>query len=134
VAEREEAGLIMRRRLEVLIPIVLFAVLVQLIAPIGAFCAVAHAVSDPLGMASICSDMTAADGQMMPSHAPNAHADCCAFCAGGHGGSTALDPPAPVFVILQRQYQRMVWLAASDVMPTVRFGSNAQARAPPILS
>jgi Protein of unknown function (DUF2946) len=131
-------GKIMRRRLELFIPIVLFAVLVQLIAPIGAFCAVAHAVSDPLGMMSICtdmtSDMTAADGQMMPSHAPNAHADCCAFCAAGHGGSAALDPPVPVFVTLQRQYQRVVWLEAADVMPTVRVGSNAQARAPPGVS
>jgi hypothetical protein len=124
----------MRRRLELLIPIVLFAVLVQLIAPIGAFCAVARAVSDPLGMVSICSDMTPADGQMMPSHAPNAHADCCAFCAAGHSGSAAIDPPAPVFVTLQRQYQRVVWLEATDVLPTVRVGSNAQARAPPTLS
>jgi hypothetical protein len=36
------------RRLEVLIPLVLLAVLVQLIAPIAAFRMVAYAVSDPL--------------------------------------------------------------------------------------
>jgi hypothetical protein len=122
----------MRRRLEFFIPIVLFAVLVQLMAPIGAFCAVANAVSDPL--ASICSGMTTADGQTMPSHAPNAHADCCAFCAAAHSGSAAIDPPMPVFVNLQRQYQRVVWLEAIDVMPTARVGSNAQARAPPTFS
>jgi DUF2946 family protein len=124
----------MRRRLEVYIPIVLFAVLVQLMAPIGAFRAVAHAVSDPLDVASICSEVTAAERQTMPSHAPNAHADCCAFCAAGHGGSVAINPPTPVFVTLQRQYQRVVWLAATRVISTVRVGSNAQARAPPILS
>jgi hypothetical protein len=118
----------MRRRLELFIPIVLLAVLVQLIAPVGAFCAVAHAVSDPLGMAPICSEMTTAEPQTMPSHAPNAHAVCCAFCAAGHSGSAAIDPPAPVFVILQRQYQRVVWLEAIHVMSTVRVGSNAQAR------
>jgi hypothetical protein len=38
----------MRRRLEALIPIVLLAVIVQLIAPIAAFRVVANAVSDPL--------------------------------------------------------------------------------------
>jgi hypothetical protein len=124
----------MRRRLEVFVPIVLFAVLLQLIAPVGAFRAVAHAVSDPLAMASICLDMTAAEQQTMPSHAPNAHADCCAFCAAGHGGSAAIDPPAPVFVALQRQYQRVVWLEATDFISTVRVGSNAQARAPPTFS
>jgi len=43
----------MRRRLEIFIPIVLFSVLVQLIAPISAFRVVANAVSDPLYMASI---------------------------------------------------------------------------------
>jgi Protein of unknown function (DUF2946) len=124
----------MRRRLELFIPIVLFAVLVQLMAPIGAFRAVAHAVSDPLAMASICLEMTTAERQTMPSHAPNAHVDCCAFCAAGHGGSVAIDPPTPVFVTLQRQYQRVVWLAPTDAISTVRVGSNTQARAPPILS
>ena len=45
----------MRRRLEVFIPIVLLAILVQLMAPIAAFRVVANAVSDPLYMATICS-------------------------------------------------------------------------------
>jgi hypothetical protein len=123
----------MRRRLEVFIPIVLFAVLVQLMAPIGAFRAVAQAVSDPLGMTSICSDMTTADGQTMPSHAAD-HAGCCAFCAAGLGGAAVIDSPAPAFVVLQRQYQRVVWLEAIDVRSAVRAGSNAQARAPPAFS
>jgi Protein of unknown function (DUF2946) len=123
----------MRRRLERFIPIVLFALLVQLMAPVGAFCAVAHAVSDSLAMASICSEMTA-EGHTMPSHAPADHAGCCAFCAAGHGGVAVIDPPLPVFVNLQRQYQRVVWLEPIDVFATVRVGSNTQARAPPIFS
>jgi DUF2946 family protein len=134
MSQGEKAGAIMRRRLELFVPIVLFAVLVQLIAPIGAFRAVAQAVSDPLGMASICSDMTIAEGQTMPSHPPAAHADCCAFCAAGHSASAAIDPPQPVFVNLQRQYQRVVWLEAIEIIRAVRVGSNAKARAPPMLS
>jgi hypothetical protein len=128
----------MRRRLENFIPIVLFAVLVQLIAPIGAFRAVAQAVSDPLGMASICSQLTTAEAQTtpstIPSHGHDAHAGCCAFCGAGQCGAVAIDPPMPVFVTLQRQYQRVVWLEAITVTSPVRVGSNAQARAPPFIS
>src|SRR5258708_4701820 len=124
----------MRRRLELFIPIVLFAVLVQLIAPVGAFRAVAHAASDPLAMASVCSGMTTAEGQTVPSHTPDNHADCCAFCAAGHSGTAVIDPPAPGFVSLQRPYPRVVWLEAIDVMSTIGVGSNAKARAPPLLT
>jgi hypothetical protein len=124
----------MRRRQELFIPIVLFAVLVQLLAPVGAFRAVAHAVSDPLAMAPICSGMTGAEGQTAPSHTSDAHADCCAFCAAGHSGTAVIDPPAPVFVSLQRRYQRVFWLEAIEVMSTVRVGSNTKARAPPLLT
>ena len=121
----------MRRRLMDFVPIVLFAVLVQLMAPIGALLAAAHAVSDPLATPMICSEMMTAEGQTMPSQMPDNHGDCCAFCAIAHSGSVVIDPP-PLFVKLQRQYQRVVWLEAIDAVPTVRIGSNTQARAPPI--
>ena len=124
----------MRRRLELLIPIVLLVIAVQLFAPIAAFRAFAYAVNDPLYMASICSDMGAAgdDAQSAPAKTQHHNGDCCAFCAGGHGGGTALQTPPPVFVTLQRQYQRLAWLEAAEAMPTIRVGSNAQARAPPL--
>jgi hypothetical protein len=124
------------RRLEVFIPIVLLAILVQLIVPVAAFRAVAFAVSDPLYMASICSGMTSSsqDAQSAPAKTQHNHADCCAFCGAGHGGSVAVDPPPLIFVSLQRQYQRVSWLEAADPMPTARVGSNAQARAPPSIS
>jgi DUF2946 family protein len=123
----------MRRRLELLIPIVLFAIAVQLFAPIAAFRAFAYAINDPFSMASICSDMGAgaADAQTGPARTQHHNGDCCAFCAGGHGGGTALQPP-PVFVTLQRRYQRLTWLEAAEALPTARIGSNAQARAPPL--
>lgn len=126
----------MRRRLEAIIPIVLLSILVQVIAPIGAFRAVAHAASDPLYMASICSGLasTPDDTQTAPANTQHDRGDCCAFCAAGHGGGIAIEPPPLVFVSLQRQYQRMSWLQAADPMPTLRVGSNAQARAPPFIS
>src|SRR5258706_8744071 len=125
----------MRRRLEIFIPIVLLSILVQLFAPIAAFRMVAYAATDPLYMASICSDMvSSADAQTTPAKTQHDPGDCCVFCAGGHGGSITIDPPSLIFVSLQSQYQRVSWLEAADPMLTVRVGSNAQARAPPLLT
>jgi hypothetical protein len=124
----------MRRRLESFVPIVLFAVLVQLLAPIGAFRMVAQTISDPVAMSPICSGlMPMEDGQPMPTDGQDAQA-CCVFCPLAHAGLAAIDPPAPIFVHLQRQYHRVIWLEATDLMPTARVGSNSQARAPPVFS
>jgi hypothetical protein len=123
----------MRRRLELFIPIVVLAVLVQLIAPIAAFRVVAYATSDPLYLASICSETSHAS-QTAPAKTQHDHAECCAFCGAGHGASVALASPPLIFVTLQRQYQQISWLEAAEPMPTIRVGSNAQARAPPSFS
>ena len=121
----------MRRRLEIFIPIVLLSMMVQLLAPIGAFRAVAHAVSDPLYMAAICSGMASSQDASPATTAQAPHgANCCGFCSVGHGGAVAVDPP-PVFVVLQQQYHRIAWLEAESLMPPARPGSHAQARAPP---
>jgi hypothetical protein len=61
----------MRRRLEVFIPIVLLAIMVQLMAPIAAFRVVAYAATDPLYLASICSG----NGVLTGSLADGAHQD-----------------------------------------------------------
>jgi Protein of unknown function (DUF2946) len=125
----------MRRRLEIFVPIVLLAVLVQLIAPIAAFRMVAYAATDPLHMASICTEMApSADAQTAPAQTQHDRGDCCVFCAAGHGGTIAIEPPPLIFVSLQRQYQQVSWLEAADPMPAGRVGSNAQARAPPQLT
>ncbi len=80
-------GAEMRRRLEAFIPIVVLAVLVQLMAPIAAFRVVAYATTDPLYLASLCSEMTSAsDTSADPAKTQHQHGDCCAFCVGSHGG------------------------------------------------
>ena len=124
------------RRLELFIPIVVLAVLVQLIAPIAAFRVVAYATSDPLYLASICTETasSSASQQTAPAKTQHDHVECCAFCGAGHGASVALASPPHIFVTLQRQYQQISWLEAAEPMPTVRVGSNAQARAPPSFS
>ena len=122
------------RRLGAFIPIVVLALLVQFMAPIAAFRAVASAVSDPIYMASICSEMTSSADDQTPPNKSGHDGNCCAFCASGSGGSPALEPPLPVFVNLQRQFQLVSWLEAADPMPALRVGSNRQARAPPQLA
>jgi hypothetical protein len=125
----------MRRRLEVFIPIVLLSILVQLFAPIAAFRVVAYAVNDPVYMASICTEMASSpDAHTAPAKTQHDHGDCCVFCAAGHGGTIAIEPPPLIFVSLQRQYQRVSWLKAADPISAGRVGSNAQARAPPQLT
>lgn len=127
----------MRRRLEVFIPIVLFSIVVQLLAPIGAFRTVAHAVSDPLHMATICSGMASSQDAAQTTNTtvnPQHGANCCGFCSVSHGGAVALDPPPLIFVVLQRQYRLIEWLEAADHLPPVPAGAHAQARAPPAFS
>jgi hypothetical protein len=123
----------MRRRLERYIPIVLFAILVQLIAPVSALLAVASAVSDPLYMVSICSNMSD-DGHAKPSDGTGSQQGCCEACGAALSGAVMLDPPPTVFAILQRQYQRVVWLTPLDNRLIFQTNSAAQARAPPIFS
>jgi hypothetical protein len=124
----------MRRRLEVFIPIVVLAVLVQLMAPIAAFRVVAYATTDPLYLSSICTGMTSSDAQPDPAGAQHHHGDCCAYCVGSPGGAVAVDPPPLIFVSLQRRYQQISWLDPVEAMPVIRVGSNTQARAPPSIS
>ena len=121
----------MRRRLEVFIPIVLFSIMVQLLAPIGAFRVVAHAVSDPLYMATICSGMASSLDASQTTVQPPHGANCCGFCSVGHGGAVAVDPPSLIFVVMQRQYRLVAWLEAAEHVSPSRAGSHAQARAPP---
>jgi hypothetical protein len=126
-------GMTMRRRLRAYIPIVLFAVLVQLLAPIGAFRAVASSVSDPLAMASICSGMASApDSQDGPAH--QAAGQCCAFCICEHGAGVASADAPPGFSPWRPDFQFVTWCEPSGVALAVPTGSNAQARAPPALA
>jgi hypothetical protein len=128
-------GVGMRRRLEILIPIVLLSIMVQLLAPIGAFRVVAHAVSDPLDLATICSGMASSQDALQTINVKPQHgANCCGFCGVGHGSAVAVDPPPLIFVVLQRQYRLVAWLEAAEPVPPMRAGSTAQARAPPSIS
>lgn len=126
----------MRRRLGRYLPIVMFAVLMQVFAPIGATWAAASAYADPLGFATICSGQGdhADTSSGNPSGQPASHSTCCPLCVLAHASSTALAPSDAPFVALHVSWQRVVWLA-DDPAPRERgSASHTQARAPPVLS
>ena len=123
----------MRRRLQKFLPIVLIALMVQVLAPIGACWAAAIAASDPLGLAAICHDSAAGSGQQGDQGGEHrAHDGACAICCVLHAGTSADTPRLPTLAAPHRQAERVVWRDEALGLPVFRTGSNSQARAPPL--
>jgi hypothetical protein len=122
----------MPRRLKQIFPIVVLALVMQILAPVAACWAAAIAVADPLQLAGIChSDATTGSGDQ--DRGKYAHDGLCAVCV-SHAG-TAVDAPRPVtFVVLFRQFRPILWTDAELMLGPSRTGTNARARAPPPLA
>src|SRR5947199_10630614 len=128
-----EEGRLMRRRLEKFLPIVLIAALVQIVAPIGATWAATLAAADPLHAVPICHGAAASTpDQPAPSGQPSVHDRCCSVCSVVHIGAP-VDPPQAVQTTPFRPATAVVWLDTTPDLSGFRPGSNAQARAPPLL-
>ncbi|MFL6818011.1 MAG: DUF2946 domain-containing protein [Bradyrhizobium sp.] len=127
-----EEGLLMRQRLRRFLPIVLFAVIVQILAPIGACWGASIASSDPLHAAVICHG-GAANDQGEPAAQPGAHDGCCSACSLAHPGALVDSTPASI-VPGYGEPERIVWVDMAPDLLGSRTGSHAQARAPPIIS
>jgi hypothetical protein len=123
----------MRQRLQKYLPIVLIALMVQILAPVAACWAAAIAASDPLRISEICHDSgSGVPGQ--PGDQSNEHGGGCAVCCLA-SASASLDTPMPVaFSVPYRATAGVVWHEQSADLSTFRVGSNAQARAPPFSS
>jgi hypothetical protein len=127
----------MRRRLRNFLPIVLMAVAVQILAPIGACWAASIGASDPLQAAAICHDGAATqdqtDSQADQTGQPRAHDGCCSVCSVAHIGAP-LDAPQASVAAPYQQPERVLWLDRTAELLGSRTGSHAQARAPPPLT
>jgi hypothetical protein len=124
----------MRRRLRNFLPIVLLALVVQILAPIGACFAASIAASDPLHAAAICAGGAGATGQSDQSGGGHrAHDGACSICCVAHAGGS-LDTPQAAFATPYRHAGRVVWLDSPPDLFGSRAGSHAQARAPPSIS
>jgi hypothetical protein len=131
-SRRERLG-IMRRRLGRLLPIVMFAMLVQIFAPIAACQAFSVVGVDPLAGA-ICSHANDAgspqDGQ---TDHQQTHGACCTLCCVVHTATATTDPQA-FAVNIERDAAAVIWRDMPFGLPPIAVDSNAQARGPPAIS
>src|SRR5258708_27771539 len=124
----------MWRQLQKFLPIVLIALMVQILAPIGACWAASFAASDPLHAASICSSGAASiSDQSNQTGDHRAHDGACSICCVAHA-STSVDTPQTAFTTPYREALGVVWLDRAPDLFGSRTGSHAQARAPPSIS
>jgi hypothetical protein len=123
----------MRRRLQKFLPVVLLALVVQVLAPIAATWAASLDASDPLQAAPICHGGGAGsphDG--IPGNAPDSTHAACDICCLVKVGA-ALDAPKVIAVTTPyRSAVSVVWQERAAEPARTLVGSNAQARAPPL--
>jgi hypothetical protein len=126
----------MRQRLRKYFPVFLIALMVQILAPIGASLAVAMAVSDPLAAAEICQDH--ASSVPAPDDQGNQHqthdANCVLCCVFNGSAAPANTPDTVGLAVPYRNDQGVVWHARTLQLADSFAGSNTRARAPPSIS
>jgi hypothetical protein len=123
----------MRARLQRFLPVVLLALVMQVLAPIAACWAADQAVADPLQSAVICHS-TSEQGGPSDQGTPTAHAGACALCCLAQANAWLDSPSQAALSIPFRHAERVVWHDADTSAVAVHKGSNAQARGPPQLS
>jgi hypothetical protein len=121
----------MRRRLSRLLPLVILALLVQIIAPIGVCWAASIVASDPLHDAAICSSSstssTSADADKAAHHQRDGSCSaCCTTCT-----PVPLTPAHAEVGAVSRHVYRVAWRAYEPDAMAARAASSGQARAPP---
>jgi Protein of unknown function (DUF2946) len=123
---------LMRQRLQLLIPVLLVALMVQILAPVGASWAAALAISDPLRAVEICHSDSAGSPARDDQGSSHAHDECGLCCAAQVAAS--LDAPPSVTVAEPHlRASTVTWRALALTSSGSRVGSNRQARAPPSL-
>jgi hypothetical protein len=123
----------MRRRLQRFLPIVLIALLVQILAPVGACWAAAFAASDPLRAIEIChSDPASAPGPADQGGQDRAQDGACAICCVAQANASFDAPQAIAVATPYRDAALIVWHDAAVEISRFSAGSNTRARAPPL--
>lgn len=123
----------MRRRLQKYLPIVLIALLVQILAPIAASWAAAMVATDPLGAGEICHSLPGSEpiqGDQGADH--RVHGGACPICCVAQASSSLDTPQAVVVAMPYRTAALIVWCDQVSAPAGSPIGSNTQARAPPL--
>jgi len=121
----------MRLRLSKFLPIVLIALMVQILAPIGACWAAAFAIPDPLQAIEICHSDPSSSGQTDQGSERRAHDGACSVCCAAQASASCDAPQAIAVATPYRDVARVVWRSRAPDFFQFRTGSHAQARAPP---
>ncbi|MBR0814727.1 DUF2946 family protein [Bradyrhizobium diazoefficiens] len=124
----------MRARLQKFLPLVLLALVMQVLAPIAACAAAGLAVADPLSAGIICHSASDQGGLSDQTGAPIAHAGACALCCLAQANASLDSPAHAALPIPFRHAERVVWHPADALAIAVHEGSSARARAPPHIS
>ena len=124
--------LAMRQRLRKFLPIVLFALTVQILAPIAACWAAAIAASDP-GCGRICHGSPSLTRSSDGDHPQDVQRGCCTLCGTLHADAPIdVPPPAAGSSLYQGHDGGLARVLARPGRRPCRFPE--QARAPPALS
>ena len=124
----------MRAGLQKFLPVVLLALVMQVLAPIAACWAAGQAVADPLATGLICHSVSEQGGLNDPTGTPTAHGAACALCCLAQANASLDSPSQAVLPIPFHHAKRVVWHAADVSVDAARKGSSAQARGPPQFS
>lgn len=121
----------MRRRLQKFLPVILTALMVQILAPVAACWAAFVAASDPLSTVEICHGSPASVPGSSDQGGGGSHDGACFICCALHAGASVDPPRVATFVSPHSEVGRVVWGHPVLRFLTARTGSNSQARAPP---
>ena len=122
----------MRPWLQKILPVVLVALAIQMLAQIETCWAAARAISDPLQSSTICHNVVnnapAGSDQGDNSDHDNGCAICCALNA---NASTGIPPLVALGIPLRREVEAVPMVYEGPALSAGRGGSNFLARAPP---
>ncbi|WP_280705796.1 DUF2946 domain-containing protein [Bradyrhizobium sp. BR13661] len=124
----------MRARLQKFLPVVLLALVMQVLAPIAACWAAGQAVSYPLGAGVICHGVSEQGTPSDQTGSPTAHSGACALCCLAQASASPESPPHAALAVPFRHAARVVWHETEAFLLAAHGGSSAQARGPPHFS
>jgi len=124
----------MRARLQKFLPVVLLALVMQVLAPIAACWAAGQAVADPVGAGTICHSVSEQGAPNDQGGSPIAHSGACALCCLAQASASLDSPPHAALSVPLRHAERVAWHEAGASVLSAHKGSSAQARGPPRFS
>src|ERR1700759_4521384 len=113
----------MRERFQKFLPIILIALVVQILAPIGATFAAAIAAGDHLSAAPICHGGQDGIPVQGDQNGDRAHDGACSVCCAAQAGASLDTPTAVTVAAPMRVAARIIWHDEALASLSARAGS-----------